>query len=141
MPPARKRTPPIYKKLAMAETVLILALVADTLVNQWLFSRPEMTPVLMTLVRMGFIVGLFGPVFEFLSKAIDHALDATRSVTDVAPVLGRAGAHVMLMGGIFIAYYYSMHHTLPWKNHGIVAGAPADIDEPTLRPPWSSRSR
>lgn len=131
----KKRSINYHSKFAKAETLLILALISDALVTQWLFGHPQLTPAVKTLIKMCLVVGMLGPVFNSLSYLIDTGLDATRS-TGSKLFFGRMGIHLVLMGGIFLAYYYNMHHARPWKKNATIAASPADIDEPNTKPFW-----
>jgi hypothetical protein len=84
---------------------------------------------------MSLVVGMLGPLFNSMSFIIDSGLDATRA-TGSKLFFGRMGIHAVLMAGIFLAYYYNMHHAMPWKNNTAIASTPQDIDEPTLHLPW-----
>lgn len=131
----KKRGPSFHSKLAKAETLLILALISDALVTQWLFGQPGLTPAMKTAIKMCLVVGMFGPLFNSLSYLIDSGLDATR-VTGSKLFVGRMGVHALLMSGIFLAYYYNMHHAMPWKGPHAVAATTQDIEEPNMRPFW-----
>lgn len=138
MPPEKKiRISTISSKLAKAETLLILALITDAIVTQWLFNQPTLTPAMKTAIKMCVVVGAFGPLFDMLSKFIDSGLDATRDVTGRTLFLGRLGAHALLIGGIFIAFYYNMHQTYPWKQHSALVTR--DVDDANTKPFWSAR--
>jgi hypothetical protein len=138
MPAEKKiRISTISTKLAKAETLLILALMTDALVTQWLFTHTKLTPAMKTGIKMLIVVGVFGPLFDMLSKFIDSGLGATREVTGRTFFLGRLGAHALLIGGIFIAFYYNMHQTYPWKNGAAIVTK--DIDDANTKPFWSAR--
>lgn len=138
MPPEKKiRISTISSKLAKAETLLILALITDAIVTQWLFNHPKLTPAMKTGIKMFIIIGVFGPLFDMLSKLIDSGLGATRDLTGKPFFIGRLGAHALLVGGIFIAFYYNMHQTYPWKNNAAIVTR--DIDDANTKPFWSAR--
>ena len=75
-----QRGPSYHSKFAKAETLLVLALISDLVINPWLYSHPSLPARGKTLIKMGFIVGLFGPVQSLITQAIDGTLKATRTV-------------------------------------------------------------
>jgi hypothetical protein len=103
-------------RLAKAETVLVLALCTETLLNPWLASLISVPPVVKTIMKMLLIVGSFGPLFSLISYMIDNGLSVTRNVTTSMFSLPKLGTHVAIIATLFIAFYWSMHHTMPWTN-------------------------
>ena len=63
-------------RLAKAETVLVLALITEMLLNPWLFSQTQIPHAGQTLLKMLIVVGCFGPVFSVVSRMIDGSLSA-----------------------------------------------------------------
>jgi hypothetical protein len=103
-------------KFAKAETLLALALLTDLLINPWLFSQPAITPAGKTLIKMALVIGLFGPVQSLVSRAIEGSLRATRTVTTSVLSLPRIGVHACILSVLFVCFYWSMHHDLPWSG-------------------------
>jgi len=103
-----------YNRLAKAETLLVLAWMMDALVTPWLFSQP-LAPVWQTALKMALVVGLFGPLFKLVSYVIDRSLSVTRKVADSHLSAGKLGAHVIILTAIFMAFFWTMHHRLPWR--------------------------
>jgi hypothetical protein len=102
-------------KLAKAETLLALALLTDLLINRC-FAESSISPTGRTLVKMALVVGLFGPVQSLVSRVIDRSLKATRTVTTSVLSLPRIGAHVCILSTLFVCFYWSMHHEMPWSG-------------------------
>lgn len=115
MPKDRPRLSSYNSKLAKAETLLALALLTDLLINPWLFSQTAIPPAGKTLIKMALVIGLFGPVQSLISKAVDGSLKATRTVTTSVFSLPRACAHAGVLSMLFVCFYWSMHHNLPWS--------------------------
>jgi hypothetical protein len=111
-----RKGPTLNTRLAKAETLLLMALVVDCLINPWLYDQPQIPPIGKTLIKMLLIVGCFGALFEIISRAIDGTLNATRNVTTSTFSMPKMGTHVLLMCGIFLAFYWSMHHSTPWRD-------------------------
>jgi len=103
-------------RLAKAETVLVLALITEMLLNPWLFSQTQIPHAGQTLLKMLIVVGCFGPVFSVVSRMIDGSLSATRSVTVSVLSLPKLAAHVVILTTLFLTFYWAMHHTLPWRD-------------------------
>ena len=108
--------PSYNSKLAKAETLLALALLTDLLINPWLFSQPAIGPAGRTLIKMALVVGLFGPVQSLITRAIGGSLKATRTVTTSFLSLPRIGVHACILSGLFVCFYWSMHHEMPWAD-------------------------
>jgi len=104
------------RRLAKAETVLLLALLSDALLNPWLFSLPQVPGWGKTLLKMLIIVGCFGPVFKIISGMIDHSLDATHNVSKKWFSLPRLGTHLALIATLFVGFYWTMHASTPWRD-------------------------
>ena len=100
-------------RLAKAETLLALALLTDVLVSL-LFSHTAITPAGKTLIKMALVIGLLGPVQSLISRVIDRSLKATRGVSGSVLSLPRVAVHACVLGGLFVCFYWSMHHELPW---------------------------
>lgn len=117
--PAEKstsRSAPYHSKLAKAETVLVLALITELLINPWLYAQPAIPLAARTLIKMAFIVGLFGPVQGLITRAIDSMLKATRAVTTTVFSLPKLGIHALILGALFVSFYWSMYHRTPWAQ-------------------------
>jgi len=103
-------------KLAKAETLLALALLTELAIYPWLFSQTAIPAAAKTLIKMALVVGLFGPLQNLLSRAIDGTLKATRTVTSSFLSLPRIGIHTFILSALFVCFYWSMHHNLPWSG-------------------------
>ena len=119
MPTERKRGFSLHTKLAKAETLLLLALVSDWLVQRLVLNQPELSPTARTLIKMALIVGLFGPLFQFLNYLIDAGLGAC-----LGGVIGARIVHVLLNWAYFADNLSEALHPnaggLDW--HGAVIG-------------------
>ncbi|HYF50663.1 MAG TPA: hypothetical protein VEJ63_14720 [Planctomycetota bacterium] len=104
------------RRLAKAETVLILALLSEALLNPWLYSLPQIPGWGKTLIKMLVVVGCFGPVFKFISGMIDHTVDSTHMVGKRWFSMPRVATHLALILGLFVGFYWTMHHTTPWQD-------------------------
>jgi hypothetical protein len=113
---APQRTTSFNTKLAKAETLLALALLTDLVIYPWLFSQTTIPPAGKTIIKMALVVGMFGPLQNLLSGGIDRTLKATRNVTSSFLSLPRMGIHVAIMSVLFVSFYWSMHHSLPWAG-------------------------
>ncbi len=112
----KSRGTSLNNRLAKAETVLLLALITEMLLNPWLFRQTQLAPWHQTLIKMAIVVGCFGPVFNFVTYLIDGSLTATRTVTTSILSLPRCIAHALLLGALFLGFYWFMHHSLPWRG-------------------------
>ncbi len=119
MPPEKSppRTSSYHSKLAKAETVLVLALITDLLINPWLYSQPSIPLAGRTLIKMAFIVGLFGPVQGLITRVVDGTLKATRAVTTNMFSLPKMGLHLLIFSTLFVSFYWSMYHRMPWADY------------------------
>jgi hypothetical protein len=106
----------LNRKMAKAETVLVLALASDALLNPWLFAQPQIPGWGKTALKMLIIVGCFGPVFKIISSVIDESLDATRNVTANWFSFPKVATHVGIMAALFLGFYWNMHHSTPWQD-------------------------
>lgn len=113
--PAEKRTS-WNTRLAKAETLLVLALVSETVIHPWIFSRPDLPLWAKTILKMGLIVGLFGPVRIYLHRFIDHSMATTRSLTENVLLLPRMGVHLLTLSLLFVLFHRHMHGELPWQR-------------------------
>lgn len=107
-------------RLAKAETLLILALLSETVIHPWIFSRPELPVWGKTLLKMALIVGLFGPVRIYLHRFIDSSLATTRNVTESVLLAPRLSVHLITLALLFVLFHRHMHGELPWQ-HGAQA--------------------
>jgi len=110
------RSPSWNSKLAKAETLLALALLTDLVIYPWLFSQSTLPAAAKTVIKMALVVGMFGPLQGLLSRAIDGTLKATRNATSSFFSLPRAGIHAVILSALFVSFYWSMHHNLPWSG-------------------------
>jgi hypothetical protein len=106
----------LNRKMAKAETVLVLALATDALLNPWLFAQPQIPSWGKTALKMLIIVGSFGPVFKIISSVIDESLDATRNVTSNWFSFPKVATHLGIMAMLFLGFYWTMHHSTPWQD-------------------------
>jgi hypothetical protein len=121
--PTGKLTPrstAYHSKLAKAETLLVLALLTDLVINPWLFSQPSIPLAAKTLIKMGFIVGMFGPVQSLLTRGIERLLKATRTVKESVFSLPRMLIHTCILGVLFMSFFWSMYHRMPWADVSFV---------------------
>src|SRR5689334_11118585 len=105
MPTSSEKKPTwstLNRKFAKAETVLVLALATDALLNPWLFEQTQIPSWGKTALKMLIIVGCFGPVFKIVSSVIDESLDATRNVTNNWFSFPKVATHVAMMGALFL---------------------------------------
>jgi hypothetical protein len=114
----KQRSTSLHSKLAKAETLLILALLTDLVIYPWLFAKSTIPPAARTVIKMALVVGLFGPLQNFISRGIDRTLKATRTVTESMFSLPRIAIHSCILGLLFVTFYWSMHHEPPWTEHG-----------------------
>jgi len=103
-------------RLAKAETLLLLALFSETVIHPWLYSQP-IPDFAKTAIKMALIIGLFGPVNAFFSRLIDASLKATHDMTTQKFSMPRVGYHVAVFATLFLAFYWSMHHAMPWDGY------------------------
>lgn len=108
--------PSLNTRLAKAESLLLLALVMDTLVTPWIFAQVQIQPVWKTLLKMLLVVGCFGPLFKLFSALIDGSLAKTRTITTSAFSLPKMASHVLILLALFVGFYWSMNHSLPWND-------------------------
>lgn len=116
------RTTAYHSKLAKAETLLVLALLTDLVINPWLYSQPSIPLVGKTLIKMAFIVGLFGPVQNLLTRGVERLLKTTRAVTESVFSLPRMLIHTCILAALFMSFYYSMYHRMPWADLSFAQG-------------------
>jgi len=114
------------KRFAQAEALLVLALLGDSVVQPWLFARPELPVWGKTLVKMALIVGLFGPVNRFLNHVIDRSLSTTRNLTENVLWLPRLVFHVLALALLFVLFHTTMHGALPWATNQERVGTQTD---------------
>jgi hypothetical protein len=114
--PSERKGPTWNTRLAKAETLLVLALVSETMIHPWLFARPELPLWAKTVIKMALIVGLFGPVRIYLHRFIDRSMETTRSVTVKVLLLPRVGVHVATLFLLFVLFYLHMHGEMPWQK-------------------------
>ena len=114
--PSEKRATSWNSRLAKAETLLVLALVSETVIHPWLFARPELPLWAKTVIKMALIVGLFGPVRIYLHRAIDQSMATTRSVTESVFLLPRVAVHLLTLALLFVLFHRHMHGELPWQG-------------------------
>ena len=119
MPSAEQASPSkssFNSRLAKAETVLVLALLSEALLNPWLFSQTQIPCWARTLIKMALVVGCFGPVFKLVTYIIDNGLSATRTVTTSVFSLPRALAHLLVLALLFTGFHWQLHREPPWKE-------------------------
>lgn len=104
------------RKLAKAETVLVLALLCDALLGPWLYSLPGIPAWGKTLIKMLVLIGCFGPIFKISADLIDRSLNATHTVTVKWFSLPRAMTHCGIFVLLFLGFYWNMHHSTPWSD-------------------------
>jgi hypothetical protein len=103
-------------RLAKAETVLLLALLSEALLNPWLFSQTQIPCWARTLIKMALVVGCFGPVFKLVTYVIDNGLSATRTVTTSVFSLPRTLAHLLVLALLFTGFHWQLHREPPWRE-------------------------
>ena len=111
--------PTLNTRLAKAESLLLLALVMDTLVTPWLFAQVQIQPVWKTLLKMLLVVGCFGPLFKLFSALIDGSLAKTRTITSGAFSLPKMASHALILALLFVGFYWATNHTLPWNDQRV----------------------
>ena len=114
-----KRVPSISQvnnRLAKAETVLLLALILEGLINPWLYTQPQLPYWARAAIKMCIVVGSFGPIFEGIKYLIDRGLGATRTVTSGVLSLPKIMFHLLVMSVLFVAFYWHINKMLPWSH-------------------------
>ena len=112
----QKSGPSLNTRLAKAESLLLLALLIDAIISPWILGQIQLQPAWKTLAKMAIIVGCFGPIFRFFGELIDTGLSTTRKITVSKLSMPRMLAHGMIFAALFLGFYWSMHHTLPWNE-------------------------
>jgi hypothetical protein len=102
------------KRLARAETLLVLALLIDTVLNPWMFAYPGLSPAWKTIIKMAVVVGCFGPLMSVTGHLIDNGLAATRSATASAFSTPRIAVHIVILSALFLAFFWTTFHRFPW---------------------------
>ena len=111
-----------HGRLAKAETLLALALAIELAVMPSFHSWARLPPWGETLVKMGLIVGLFGPIFSLATRVIDGGLTATRKVGQEVLLMPRILIHIAILASLFTGFYWMMHKTWPIDIQGIPNG-------------------
>jgi len=114
----KKSGPSWNTRLTKAELVLALALFSEALLNPWLYSRPELSPPVKTLIKMAIIAGCLGPIFNLVEWLIDHSINATHQTVKFVSA-PRVAVHVILLTGIFVGFYWSVNKSTPWQDYPV----------------------
>ncbi|HYG74297.1 MAG TPA: hypothetical protein VEK08_04755 [Planctomycetota bacterium] len=114
----KKSGPTLNTRLAKAESLLLLALLMESVITPWILSQVHLQPIWKTLLKMLIVVGIFGPLFKQLATLIDSSLTVTRKLTTNTFSMPKMFTHAMIIAILFIGFYWSMHNSTPWRDYG-----------------------